>query len=83
VSPELDRARKISAPITLDVTLDDRIIKFRILEAYRYSKPTGGTGIMIACKIEDSPTFHLWFDQYEDPRPKILESVKLWLRTRR
>jgi len=83
VSHELDRASKLKALVTLNVQLEDRVVRFHILEAYRYRKPTGGKGVMIACKVEDSATFHLWFDSYEDPRPKILKSVELWLRTRK
>jgi len=83
VSPEVERASRLSAPSTLSVTIDERTIKFHILEAYRYRRFTGRRGVMIACKIEDSPTFHLWWDLTEDPRPKIIEAVELWLKTRK
>jgi len=83
ISPEVEKASKLRGPSTLNVTVDEKTIKFRILEAYRYRRFLGGHGIMIACKIEDSPTFHLWWNSTEDPRQKIIEAVKLWLKTKK
>jgi len=83
ISPEVERAWRLYGPTTLDVTTKGRTVKFRILEAYRYRRYRGRQGVMIACKIENSPTFHLWWDRMEDPKPKILEAVKLWLKTRK